>query len=483
MCADEEDGDMGVSSGARDAQVGRYRINRRDFLGGLIAVGASGVALSACSSGSSSPTSGSLTSFPLGAAAKASSKPVQITLWHSMTSANLTTLTNLTNQFNSSQSDVHVNLVNQNSYSDTLTAYTAALSGGKLPDVVQMQTTNLQFMIDSQSIVPAQSAVDADHYDLSDYVPSTVEFFRVKRVLYAMPFNISSNVLYYDKKAFEAAGLDPNSPPTTLDGLRSAAEKIVSTNTEKYGMSLKVTDSDFELQLALKGGDLLNNDNGRSARATAVVFDDNLGKSIFKWWGGMLTDKLAQPTSNTTFDNLLAIGNKVAPMTWETSAALGTILGVLNSYPQVGLGVGSLTTPSPGGGVFVGGAGLFIVSKSPPEAQDAAWQYIKFLNDPAQQATWAVGTGYIPIRKSSVSLPKVTQAWSAVPGYRVAYEQILASPTNPATAGAVTGAFSQVSNAINDALTSLASGTNPNTALANCASTSNQAISSYNARV
>jgi len=466
---------------------GRGRLNRRDFLGGLVALGASGVVLSACSSGSgpggSSPKTSSST-FPLGAAAAASSKPVQITLWHSMTSANLTTITNLTNQFNGSQSDVHVSLVNQNSYTDTLTAYTAALSGGTLPHVVQMQTTELQFMIDSQSIVPIQHAVEADHYDLSDFIPSTVNFFKVKGVLYAIPFNISSNVLYYDKKAFEAAGLDPNSPPKSLDDLRSAAEKIVSSGTEKYGMSLKVTDSDFELQMALAGADLVNDDNGRSGRAAAVSFDDKTGKAIFEWWGGMLSDKLAQPTSNTSYDNLLAIGNRIAPMSWETSAALGTILTVLNTYPQVTLGVGSLPSPtSPEGGVFAGGAGMYIVAKSTPEQQDAAWQYLKFLNEPAQQAAWAVGTGYIPIRKSATDLPSVTDAWSNVPGYRVAYEQILASPTNPATAGAVIGPFSQVSSAINDAITSLASGTRPDTALSDAASACDQAISSYNSRV
>ncbi|MGD0255283.1 MAG: ABC transporter substrate-binding protein [Acidimicrobiales bacterium] len=470
---------------SRTGSTGDRRLNRRDFLGGLVLLGTSGVVLSACSSGSSSGSSKiSLPSFPLGAAARTISKPVQITLWHSMNSANQTTLTNLTNKFNSSQSDVHVNLVNQNSYDDTLTAYTAALSGGTLPDVVQMQTTNLQFMIDSQSVVPAQSAVEADHYDLSDYIPSTVEFFKVKGTLYALPFNISSNVLYYDKNAFRAAGLDPDAPPKSLDGLRTAAEKIVSTNTEKYGMSLKVTDADFQLELALTGGELVNKDNGRSARATAVSFDDKAGKSIFEWWGGMLDDKLAQPTSFTTFDNLFAIANRIAPMTWETSAALGTILGVLNLYPQVSLGVGGLPSPSTSnGGVFAGGAGLYMVSKSSPERQDAAWQYIKFLNEPTQQAAWAVGTGYIPIRKSATQLAVLTQAWSKVPGYRVAYNQILASPANPATAGAVIGSFSQVSDAINNAISSLGSGANPDTALARAAATSNQAISSYNARL
>jgi sn-glycerol 3-phosphate transport system substrate-binding protein len=465
-----------------------HPLGRRQLLG-LVAAGGAGAVLAACSSPSSPaspshpPTSKSA-SFPLGAAAKASSRPVPITLWHSMTSANLTTLTNLTGRFNASQSDVHVNLVNQNSYSDTLTAYTTALSGGTLPDVVQMQTTDLQILIDSASVVPAQNAVDADHYDLSDFIPSTVEFFTVKDKLWAMPFNISSQVLYYDQNAFSDAGLDPASPPATLDDLRSAAQKIISSNTEKYGMSLKVTDATFELLLALGGGDLVNDSNGRDGRASAVTFDDALGKDIFKWWANMYDDKLAQSTSNTTYDNLFGIGNRIAPMTFETSAAIGTILSVLDNYPRVKLGIGPLPKPSSAqGGVFVGGAGLYMVSKSPPERQDASWQFIKFLADVDQQAAWAVGTGYIPIRRSAIKVPALVQAWHTVPGYRVAYEQILASPKSPATAGAVIGAFAQVSSTINDAITSLASGANPDTALAQAASACNQAISTYNARV
>ncbi len=476
-----------MTSGSGTGPLFERTLRRRQLLG-LLATGGAGAALAACSSPSSGPTattSGPPSSaFPLGAAAEATSKPVPVTLWHSMTSANLTTITNLTTQFNASQKDVKVNLVNQNSYPDTLTAYTTALSGGTLPDLVQMETSDLQILIDSQSIVPAQSAVDAEHYDLTDFIPSTLEFFTVKGKLWAMPFNVSSQVLFYDKEAFSAAGLDPESPPATLDELRSTAQKIVSRGIEKYGMSLKVTDSTFELLLALGDGELVNNGNGRNARATAVSFDDALGKSIFEWWANMYDDKLAQSTSGTTYDNLFAIGNRIAPMTFETSAAIGTILGVLNTYPNVKLGVGALPTSSAkGGGVFVGGAALFMVAKSPPERQDAAWQFIKFLTDPPQQATWAVGTGYIPIRKSATTVPRLVQAWDSVPGFRVAYKQILASPRDPATAGAVIGAFAQVSGAINDAVTSLASGAKPDVALAQAAQASNQAISTYNARV
>src|SRR5664279_6587557 len=187
----------GTVTEASSAESGSgARLDRRGFLG-LLSVAAGVAVLGACSSGSSG-SSGSSSSpaaaFPIGAAAKASSKPTTVTMWHSMSYNNQTTLQKLTDAFNASQGDVHVNLVNQNSYTDTLTLFTAALSSGGLPDLLQMETVNLQLMIDSRSVVPAQAAIDAAHYDLSDFLPSTINFFKVQGTQWAMPFNISSNV-------------------------------------------------------------------------------------------------------------------------------------------------------------------------------------------------------------------------------------------------------------------------------------------------
>ena len=468
---------------------GRGVLSRRDLLRGATAASlGTGFALLVPGTAGTAGAAGSR--FPIGAAAKAKSKPVSVTMWHSMTSANLTALTTLTNQFNASQKDVVVNLVAQTSYTDTLTAYTTALSGeiSRLPDVVQWETELIQILIDSQTVVPAGSAIAADHYSLSDFVPSMVDYFRVDGTLWALPFNVSSQVLYYDQNAFTKAGLNPTTPPTSLAQLRSAAQKIVSSGTAKYGMSLKETASTFELWMALGGGTVINKKNGRSGRATAVTFDDALGRSIFKWWSGMLDDHLAQSTSGTSYDNLLAIGSGIAPITLDTSASLGTILQVLNGgqYANIKLGVGPI--PSPGskpvktGGIFIGGAGLYMVKKS-AATQDAAWQFIKYLTKPAQQAAWAAASGYVPVRKSAISLAPLAQAWAKVPGYRVPYQQLLKSPSNAATAGYVAGAANQIDQSILSALQSLTSGTPPNRAIALATSAANAAISSYNERV
>ena len=87
--------------------------------------------------------------------------PVEIVMWHSMPRASEETLQALTDQFNASQGDVRVKLLNTTSYNDTFTKYRAGLSSGELPDVVQIQDTSLQGMIDSRSAVPIGACVKA----------------------------------------------------------------------------------------------------------------------------------------------------------------------------------------------------------------------------------------------------------------------------------------------------------------------------------
>ena len=423
---------------------------------------------------------------PIGSIDEAASKPVEITFWHSMTRANEDTLKALTKDFNSSQSDVKVTLVNQTTYTDTLTKYKAGLGTGDLPDLVQIEDTGVQLMIDSQSVLPAQSCVDAEDYDTSDHVQRVVQYYSVQDVLWPVPFNVSNPVLYYNKKAFEKAGLDPENPPATLAEVREAAQAIVDAGAAKFGFAFKSDPWFLEQWLAKAGESYVNNGNGREERATATAFDTEAGREIFSFLETMVDDGLAQNTGEGGFDNLLAIGNENAAMTIDTSAALGTISLVLSTgdYPNVELGVGPMPGPEGEGGVLVGGAALYIVNKSAPEEQEAAWRFAKFLNEPQSQATWSAGTGYIPIRQSAVELAPLTQRWTEEPGYRVAYDQLLAGVENVATAGPVIGDYVGVRKGVSDALASMFSqGTDAATALTQAAQAGDAAIEEYNGRI
>ncbi len=430
------------------------------------------------------------TTCPLNALTKAS-KPVEITMWHWMARENETTLQQLTDKFNASQSDVKVALVNQVDWEATLQKYKSGLGTGDLPDVVQLQETDQRQVIDTQTVLPASVCAKADKYSFSDFLPRVISYFTVEGTQYAMPFNTSGPVLYYNKKAFTAAGLDPNSPPKTLDDLRAAAEKL-KANGVSAPLGLKTDPIFLEQWTAMANRLFANNGNGRKARATKATFDTPTGRGIFSWMNGMVKDGLAETNADLgtgQFDDLLGIRSGSHAMAIDTSAALGTIKAVLGggNDPNVDLGVAPMPGPGKGtlaGGVFNQGGELFMVNKSAPAKQAAAWKFLKFLAEPANVTAWAIGTGYIPIRKSSASSTEMQDYWAQNPGFKIAYDQLVGGNDTVASAGSVIGNNKGVRDAVRDAFNSMfLEGKDPRSAIAAAQAGATTAIDDYNSRI
>jgi sn-glycerol 3-phosphate transport system substrate-binding protein len=284
--------------------------------------------------------------------------------------------------------------------------------------------------------------------------------------------------------------LDPNSPPTTLDEVRADAEKL-KANGVSAPLGLKTEPGYFEHWRALVNKTYVNNDNGRKARATKTVYDDATGRKIFTWLSGMVKDGLATTNpdigGSNTFDNLLGIRSGTHAMAFDTSAALGTIKGVLDAGndPNIELGVAPFPSPGPKkGGVLVSGGELFMVNKSAPAKQAAAWKFLKFLDTPESLTTWAIGTGYIPIRKSSAASSQMQQYWQANPDFKIAYDQLANGPVTVATSGSVIGNYTGARDAIRDAENGMfLNGTSPKTALKSASKNATTAIDDYNSKL
>jgi len=95
--------------------------------------------------------------------------------------------------------------------------------------------------------------------------------YEVDGKLYAMPFNPSIAVIYYNKEAFREVGLDPETPPHTYSEYEEAAEKLTVRNGDnivRYGLNIFTTAWRLEQLVVNQGGYLVNNENGQSGEAT-----------------------------------------------------------------------------------------------------------------------------------------------------------------------------------------------------------------------
>ncbi|MDP2293453.1 MAG: ABC transporter substrate-binding protein [Actinomycetota bacterium] len=419
----------------------------------------------------------------------------EITFWHSMSAALGEEVVKLTDAYNSSQSKVKVNLV-QGSYEETADNYYLASQGDR-PDLVQLPEYQVQAMVDTASTVPVGKCLESSGFDTSTFLPTALAAYETQGVQWSMPFNLSNPVLFYNKKVFAEAGLDPESPPISLEQMREYSEQIVSSGAATYGLALE---SGFDSgggwyveQWFCKAQEFyVDGDNGRTSRATQVLYNNQTGVDLLTFLQGMLADGSAVNVGDNTqtgFDNLLKLADDQQPaaMTIATSASLGQVLTVLGGgqFPQLGpddVGVGPMPGPDGAPGALIGGASLWPVDTGDDVRTAATWDYITYLVGAEQQSQWAAATGYIPVRTDALEVEPYATTLATDPRFSVAYEQLLASPDTLTSRGPVVGPLREIRTVLATAIAAIFDGADVQTTLDNAADQANGLITDYNAR-
>jgi len=416
---------------------------------------------------------------------------VTIDLWHSEAAANSDTLERLASRYNSSQDEVRVRPFFQGTDEELLAKLLASLGSGQVPAIALLVEVDTQKMIDSGGAAPVQDFVDREDYDLSDLNETLVQFYTAKGKLWAMPFCSGVSLLYYNKVTFREVGLDPERPPRDLEELRQYSQKILkrdtSGNVVRSGIAIDV--QDWTERVIAEHGDLfVDNENGHEGRATKVLFDNDTGRWFFQLWHDMVDEGLAFNVGrNPTFaDGLLAIASGRAAMTFSYSAALRSVVDVLEKgVPDVEMGVAALPgVPGGTGAALPTGRVLWILKSRPEREQEAAWKFIKWLMEPEQQAEWFAGSGYLPVSHSAIDQPAAKDIVAKYPLFQVPLDLSSKNPTTPAALGALLGPFRQVRETLDGGVEAMLSGAkDPDQALEDAAAESNRIIEEYNQRV
>jgi sn-glycerol 3-phosphate transport system substrate-binding protein len=425
----------------------------------------------------------------------AASGTTEITFWHSMSAALGEEVVKLTDAYNASQDKVKVKLV-QGSYEETADNYFLAGQGDR-PDLVQLPEYQVQAMIDTASTVPVGKCIEASGFDTSQFLPSGLNAYTTQGVQWSMPFNISNPVLFYNKKVFAAAGLDPDVPPQSLDDMRQFSQQIVDTGAASYGVALE---SGFDSgggwyveQWFAKAQEFyVDGDNGRTSRATKVLYNNGTGVDVLTYLQALLSDGLAVNLGDNTqtgFDNLLKLADDKEPaaMTIATSASLGQVLDVLagGQFPQLSpgdVGVGPMPGPDGLPGALIGGASLWPVDSGDDVRTAATWDFITYLVGAQQQSQWAAATGYIPVRTDATEVEPYLTTLATDPRFSVAYEQLAASPDALTSSGPVVGPLREIRSVLATAVAAIFDGADVQATLDAAAEQANGLISDYNAR-
>lgn len=440
------------------------------------------VILAACSSSESSSeteaetASGNATETT----EKTDSKEKQIvTFWHSMGGAGQEALNSIVESYNSSQDEIQVNAEYQGTYDESLTKFNAVAGSDSSPTMIQTFEIGTKAMINSGQIVPIQEFIDSDGYDMSGLEENITNYYSLDGTFYSMPFNSSTPVMYYNKDAFEAAGLDPEAAPETFEEIIEANKAITKANPKMKGFALQAYGWLWEQLLANQGALLLNNDNGRSDTPTEIGWTEEEGKSIFNWVKQMVDDGTFA-NYGTNGDNMVAgfLAGDVA-MFLQSSASSRDVID--NAPFEVGIAYLPHPEAKERQGVVIGGASLWMIDGKPEEEQKAAWEFMKYLQTPEVQAQWHVGTGYFAINPSAYEEQVVKDAHAEKPQLQVTVDQLQDTKPSFATQGALMDMLPEGRKIMETALESVYNGGDVDEAYATAIEQFNAAIEKANA--
>lgn len=487
------------------------RIHRPRRITTIAAIAVTMLVVGACSSSGGNGASNSagrndqaskeLPACPVGALDGAA-QPVEVVLWYALSAKTEATLQAQVKAYNASQPRVRVRAENQGpSYEELLRKFEATLPTPRdLPDIIVSEETTTRFMIDSGTVLPAQSCLDAEGLSTDPFVKPAVDYFSVDGVLYPASASLSDILTYYNKNHFRRAGLDPDKPPATLAEVRQYAEQIKAAGVVDRPVVLKLDSWFLETQLTGSGVPLVNNDNGRgNGETTEAAFVGPEALAVLQWVKDLNDAGLLQGVAATPgqVNHYLAMAQQNGSILVETSTAATSVKAFLGGDTSVAAGVdasnvdlaaldigaGPVYGIDEAGKAQVGGNAFFMLNTSPPAEQAGAWDFMKWWNQLDQQVVWHLEGSYLPWLRAAAEDPRIQTFWKddlAGRWLAIAYDEMVTG-INPDFPGPLIGPYDRFRAAIRKAFDSVVlSGTEPQVALDTAVSEINAALAQYN---
>lgn len=328
----------------------------------------------------------------------------------------------LCEEYHKENPNVKVSPVYAGSYADTRTKVQAAIKGGNTPDLAIMFSIDLYSLLSMDAIADIDSfcTTDADKEWLNGFYDGFMMNSRDGETTYGIPWQRSTIVLYYNKDAFEATGLDPEQPPKTWDELKEDAKKLTITEngqTTQYGIQIPSDGYAYWMLQTFcveQNGFNLMNETG-----TETYYDDERTAKGLEFWksladdGSMPEGIVAWATTPSDF-----LEGKTAMMYHTT----GNLTNVKNNA-SFNFGVAMLPANESYGSP-TGGGNFYIFKGVSEERQQAAFDFIKWMTDDERVAQWSIDTGYVATRPSAYDTERMQEYAKEFPYCLVARDQL-----------------------------------------------------------
>ena len=349
-------------------------------------------------------------------------EPIVATFWYSYGGKVREVTEELIKRFNSSQTKYRIDGSFQGDYFQALAKIRAAIPTKTAPAIFHAIGEALPDLWQGGMLENLEPYVKATGLKTEDFVQPLsqhgyFEYFGKQVPLFAIPFNRSMTVMYYNKDLLDAKGVKV---PTSWDELRDAAAKLTvreGTDVKVWGFEVPIDWWFWHGLLYEAGGTLLSADGKKAA------FGQKGGEALQFWVDLVNKQKImkrppgkdynAWEVTNTDFLN------QKAAMIFTSTAFVNYLTENAKFHMATTFLPRKVKFAGPTGGTF-----FVMLKDATPAQKEAGWAFIKWMAEPAQAIYWSQNTGYICVSESAIASPEMQKFYKDNPNYRVAYEQL-----------------------------------------------------------
>ncbi|WP_231566416.1 ABC transporter substrate-binding protein [Halomonas xinjiangensis] len=331
--------------------------------------------------------------------------------------------------FEEAHPDIDVEAIYAGNYDDTRVRAMSAIEAGDTPQLSVLFSIDIYELLEQDAIVAFDDIVESgeEREWLDSFYPGLMENGRVDGKTYGIPFQRSTIVFYWNKEAFEAAGLDPEQPPETWEEMVEMGAAIrEASGGDQWGVMVPSTGYPYWMfqAFAFQNGHKLMSDDG-----TEVYFDDPAAIEALEYWVSLADEHDAMPDGTVEWGTLRQnFIEQSTAMMWHST---GNLTAVKN---EAGFDFGVAMLPKKTQrGSPTGGGNFYIFKDTSEQEQRAAMTFIRWMTAPERAAAWSMETGYMGVSPAAYETEALQQYIESFPPAAVARDQLEHSTAELAT--------------------------------------------------
>ena len=338
---------------------------------------------------------------------------VTITFWHTMGADNRTLLDGAIARFNEIYPNITVEHLNYGDYDDVFTQIRTKMSAGNQPNIAYCYPDHVAYYNKSESVVVLDALINNQNVvessgemmgftqaQLDDFIEGYYnegkEYGDGK--MYSLPFQKSTEVLYYNATVFAKHGLEA---PKTWDDVLNAIQVLKAEYPSSNPLGYDSVENFFITLAAQYGSDYTSatGDHYTFVNDTNKNFVAKFAEWYQKGWmfvpsDGSYTSDAFKKADDEAGKVFMSIGSSAGARYQRPDMVDGEYpfeVGVV-SLPQV-----DVNNPK----VISQGPSICIFEDDNVQEVYASWLFLKFLTtDQRFQAQYSMASGYVPVIKS-----------------------------------------------------------------------------------